>query len=180
MAFDKEQRGILRGTVLALLVGVVAVGSGVAWLPPELFGLGRTMAVGEQIAFALKADLPVFIWLAACVRSVATGRFNSPVDRRGAAFGPPSPALAVRTAVLQNSLEQTVLAVGAHLILATVLRGSELILIPVLVFLYLVGRLAFAFNYVKGAPSRAFGMVLTGAPTGVGYVLAASLMLAGR
>ncbi|WP_262030859.1 MAPEG family protein [Microvirga sp. Mcv34] len=180
MAFDKEQWSISRGSILALLVATVVLGIGVAWLPAEFFGLDRGMPVGDQIAFALKADLLVFMWLAACVRSVARGRFNSPVDRRGAAFGPPSPALAARAAVLQTSLEQTVLAVGAHLILATVLRESELILIPVLAVLYWVGRMAFALGYAKGAPSRAFGMALTGASTAASYVLASGFVISGR
>ena len=67
--------------------------------------------------------------------------------------------------MLQNSLEQTVLAVSAHLVLATVLRGEEMILLPVLVPLYLVGRGFFALGYAQGAAAPAFGMALTGAST---------------
>jgi len=86
----------------------------------------------------------------------------------------------VPAAVLQNSLEQTVLAVGAHLILAVVLRGEELILIPALVTLYLLGRVMFAIGYAKGAAARAFGMALTGASTLAAMVIAIVLLILGR
>ena len=138
------------------------------------------MTTADRIAFALRADLSLFVWLAGCVGAVSRGRLHSPADIRGSAFGPPSPAIAVRAAVLQNSLEQTVLALGANLILATVLRGRELVLIPLLVLLFRVGRVAFAAGYPRGAPGRAFGMAVTGAPIAAGYLLAAGLMFYGR
>jgi hypothetical protein len=69
---------------------------------------------------------------------------------------------------------------GAHIILATVLRGPELLFIPVSVVLYLVGRVSFAITYSRGAAARAFGMALTGAPIIAGYILAAALIVAGR
>lgn len=120
----------------------------------------------------------VFLWVAACVGAVSHGRFYSASDIAGAGFSPPSPAIAVRAAVLQNSLERAVLAFGAHLALAAVLHGAELVLIQLLVALFLVGRVAFAAGYRKGAPGRAFGMAVTAAPTATGYFLALDLMLA--
>lgn len=180
MALDTEQKVILGWSALAVLVTVAVLGAGYRWLPAGYLGLNETMTAGERIAFALKADLLIFLWLAGCLRAVASGRFRTPADRKGAAYGPPTPSLAIRIAILQNSLEQTVLVVGAHLILATVLRGSELVLIPLSVFLYLSGRAAFAINYRKGAVARAFGMALTGAPIIAGYMLAIALMITRR
>jgi uncharacterized membrane protein YecN with MAPEG domain len=82
--------------------------------------------------------------------------------------------------VLQNTLEQTVLAVGAHLVLATVLRGEEMVVLPVLVALYLIGRVLFAHGYARGAAARAFGMALTGASTIAAFGAAIVLMGLGR
>ena len=135
------------------------------------------MDAGERIAFALKAEILVFLWLAGCVRAVSSGRFRSPADLRGSAYAQPSPAIAVQAAVLQNSLEQTVLAVGAHLGLAAVLRGDELVLIPALVLLYLAGRVSFAAAYTRGAAARAFGMALTGASIMVAFGIAVVLLV---
>lgn len=180
MAFDSEQLGILRGSALALAFALPAAGAGYTWLPAKWFGLSDAMTMGDQIAFALKADLLLFVWLAWCVRAVSKRRFRSPVDRKGSAFGPPTEAIAIPAAVLQNSLEQTVLAFGAHLVLATVLQGPELVTIPLLVVLYVVGRITFSLGYSQGAARRSFGMALTAAPTIASYLLAGGLMIAGR
>ena len=180
MSFDAQQRSIILQSGLATLLSVAVLGAGYLWLPSELVGVAGAMDVTDHIAFALKWDLPIFLWLAGCVGGTSQGRFWSPADRKGSAFGPPGPKIAVRAAVLQNSLEQTVLAVGAHVILATVLSGAELVLIPLLVILYLVGRATFAIGYAKSPIARAFGMALTGAPLAFAYVLAAALILTGR
>jgi hypothetical protein len=111
---------------------------------------------------------------------VASIRFRSDADRPGSAYAPPSPRLAVAAAVLQNSLEQTVLAIGSHLVLATVLRGDELIVLPALVGLYLIGRVAFAVAYPRGATARAFGMALTGGSLIAALGIAAVLIGLGR
>lgn len=170
--YSPEQRGVVLASSVALLVCAGVLGAVYAWLPPALFGLKPDMGAGERIAFALKVDILVFLWLAGCVRAVSAGRFRSSADIRGSAYSPPSPAIAVRAAVLQNSLEQTVLAVGAHLALAAVVEGPELVLVPALVFVYVAGRASFAAAYAKGAAARAFGMALTGASSVAAYAIA--------
>lgn len=180
MVFDTEQRSIVSQSALAVLLAAAVLVAGYWLLPPDLVGVATGMALADRVGFALKWDLAIFIWLAGCVGGVSQGRFWTPADRHGSAYSEPSKAIAVRAAVLQNSLEQTVLVVGAHLVLATVLRSSELVLIPLLVLLYLVGRATFAIGYAKSPITRAFGMALTGAPAGFAYVLAAGLILAGR
>lgn len=88
----------------------------------------------------------MFLWIAGCGRAVGSQRFRSPMDGTGAAWGELISKPATRAAILQNSPEPTVIAAGARLILATPLRGSELILIP-LSDSHLVGRVAFAIRY---------------------------------
>lgn len=177
---SSDQVGIVRASAVALAFAAVVLVVGYAWLPPELFGLSPEMDFGERIAFTLKASILMFLWLAGCVGAVSRGRFYSPADIRGSAFGKPSPAIAVRAAVLQNSLEQTVLAFGAHLTLAALLRKTELVLIPLLVALFLVGRITFAFGYAKRVSGRAFGMALTGASIIASYGIVVGLIAAGR
>jgi hypothetical protein len=176
--YSTEQRAVLLNSAAAVAVCVAVLAAGYAWLPPKTFALVPAMEAGERIAFALKVDVLVFLWLAGCLRAVSAGRFHSAADIRGSAYAPPSPAIAVRAAVLQNSLEQTVLAVGAHLALAAVLRGDELVLIPLVVLLYLAGRVSFAARYAQGAGRRAFGMALTGVSTIAAYIIAIAMMLA--
>lgn len=80
------------------------------------------MTVADQLAFALKADVLLFVWLAWCVREVSKRRFRSTIDRKGSAFGRPSEAIAIPAAVLQNSLEQAVLA--AHTLSSRLCSGA--------------------------------------------------------
>ena len=180
MAWSAGQRSIVRDSLLAITVCAVVLATGYAGLPANWFGLDQALTIADRIAFALQADLVIFLWLAGCVRAVSKGRFLSPTDIGGSASGPPSSALKFRLAVLQNSLEQTVLAVGAHLALATVLRGAELRVIPLLVALYLLGRVTFAWGYGRHPVGRAFGMAVTGVSTVVAFILTVGLLIAGR
>lgn len=180
MAWSADQRRIVRDSLLAIVFCALVLAAGYAWLPASHFGLEGPLGPAERLVFALRADVWLLLWLAICVRAVSKGRFDSPSDIAGSASGPPSAALAVRAAVLQNSLEQTVLAVGAHLVLATVLRGTELRLIPLLVALFLVGRISFAWGYARRPIARAFGMAVTGVSTVFALGLALGLMFAGR
>jgi uncharacterized membrane protein YecN with MAPEG domain len=180
MAWSADQRRIVRDSLLAIALCALVLVVGYAWVPASLFGVEGPVGTAERLAFALRADGWLLVWLAICVRAVSTGRFQSPSDIAGSASGPPSAALAVRAAVLQNSLEQTVLAVGAHLVLATMLRGPELRLIPLLVALYLIGRVSFAWGYSRRPVARAFGMAVTGVSTVIALTLALGLISAGR
>lgn len=180
MTVSLDQRGILRSAVFALIVVGMGLLAGYFLLPATLLSPDNALLMGERLAFALRWDLPLFLWLMGCVQAVSTGRYRSPDDIRGSAFGPPSKAIAVRRAVLQNSVEQVLLAVGAHLILATLLLGDELRLIPILVILFLVGRAAFALGYARGPGARGFGMAITGLANIVAYGIAIWLLIGGR
>lgn len=170
-----EQRRILRGSAWsALLCGVV--GAGACWLLPQFFKPPENL--GERIAFAIQADVFVLFLLLVAVRMVSSGRYRSAADNRGSAFSAPSPELAVKVAFLQNTLEQSVLAVGAHLTLATLVSGASLFFIPAAVVLFGVGRLAFWRGYPKGAGARSFGMATTVLPTVIAF--AWSIYLIGR
>jgi hypothetical protein len=170
---DDEQRRVLRGMGLAMAItaAVLGLGGAVAWpVLPVLPG------VADRIGFALRCDLLVVIWLVAAVAAVARGRFFSAADIGGAGFGSPGARIAVASAVLQNTLEQAALAVTVHLGLASVLRGREMVLVPLLVGLFCAGRLAFWIGYRHGAGGRALGFGLTFYPSVLGLGAALVLM----
>lgn len=170
----REQRKVLINGALAVLFCIAALGAGYFLLPRVIT---FPVEFAERMSFVLQADLFVFVWVAISVRLVSRGRFYSPEDIRGSAYAPPSPRIAVRAAFLQNTLEQAVMAAGAHLALATLLKGAELALILVAVVLFSVGRITFLIGYPKGAGGRAFGIVTTSLPSALGYLLAIGLML---
>src|SRR3546814_10394542 len=83
----------------------------------------------------------------------------------------------LQVAFLQNTLEQAVAAVGAHLALATLISGPPLALIPGAVFLFAIGRITFLRGYRQGAGARAFGIVTTVIPTIGAYGWAIGVIL---
>lgn len=159
--------------------GAVLFCLAVVLLGPRLWPWALPQATGlaDRLALALRSDLLVLFWLFAGVAEIANRRFFSAADISGAGFGAPSPVIAIPVAVLQNTLEQSVLAIGTHLLLAVVLPDSALVQLPLLAFLFFVGRLAFRLGYRFGGPGRAFGFGTTFYPT-VGALVYAALRVA--
>ena len=109
---------------------------------------------------------------------IALFRFVSEDDRPGAGLAPPPGApLRRHIAVLQNTLEQTVLAAIGYFAFAASAPAHQLALLPLFAALFVAGRTAFALGYRFGAPGRAFGFGLTMAPTATLYVLAGLAIL---
>ena len=67
--------------------------------------------------------------------------------------------------ILQNTVEQTIMHVIAVLALVSILEVDQLWNIPLLVFLFVVGRAAFFIGYVMNPLCRPFGFGLTVMPT---------------
>jgi hypothetical protein len=157
-----EQSKVVRNALLAAVFCAAVLASTYFGLP-MLFSFPTDLA--GRLAFALQADILVLLWLALAVRMVSRVRFVSAADNRGAAYAPPSAKLAVKAAFLQNTLEQSVLAIGAHLVLATLIEGPTLALLVGAVALFVIGRASFLASYSNGAGARAFGMVVTSLPS---------------
>jgi hypothetical protein len=169
MPLDREQRRVAAGMGLGLLATMAGLGFGPRWYPLPLPPLA---SLAERLAFALEADLFVLVWLVLAVARVANRRFFSAPDIGGSGFAPPSPRLAVDVAIVQNTAEQALLALGAHLALAAELGPAQMVLIPCLVALFCLGRVCFWLGYRHGAGSRAFGFAATFYPTVYAYLLA--------
>jgi hypothetical protein len=175
MVLDTEQKGVVRGVVPAVIFCALVLAIGYVILPPP--EIPTAEGPGARIAFALEADTFVFLCLLVAVATVGNVRFLSPHDIQGSAFSNPSERIKVPLAVLQNTLEQCVLAVGAHLALAAVMRTPEMRLIPLLVALFVIGRVAFWVGYRRSGISRAFGFGVTFYPTIFAYALAIVLLI---
>ena len=167
MALSPEQRRVALGMGL----GVLATALGLV-IGPRFSALPPLSSLAERLGFTLRADLLVLVWLVLAVGNVARGRFFSAADIQGGGFAAPGPRIAIDAAILQNTLEQAVLAVGAHLALAAGTVPGDMTLIPALVALFCLGRLCFWLGYRHGAGGRAFGFATTFYPTVFAYGLA--------
>ena len=149
----------------------MAVGLGVTvgvFVWPGL-AVGPT-GVESRLAQWLRCDAVISIWLLIAVARLAHHRFVSTGDIDGA-LGEDSHRARVLQALVQNTLEQTVLAVvayGAWLLIADPMLPTATVWASVACFC--VGRLLFFAGYGRGAPARALGFVLTFYPT-VGLIL---------
>ena len=171
-----EERAIRRGSTIATAVTLAGFAAAY-WLAPALADL--PLEVADRLAFAaLVFAVPGFVLLVAVLMVSTTRRF-SPQDIGGQAAGPPSDRLAIKAAILQNTLEQVVLAAGFYFALAAVAAGAWLALLPVAAALFVVGRVLFYRGYPRGTQGRALGMGLTMMPAALGYPLVAALALFG-
>ena len=162
MALTDKQRGVLKGMSIgaatSLVVIIAAILLGPALLSPEA-------SAGERLAFALKADAFLALWLGVSIGLLARHRFFTPADIDGGGLSQGSETAKVLQATLQNTLEQTVLAVLVHLAWATLMPVSWMAAIPAAAILFLSGRVLFIRGYRGGAPSRAVGFALTFYPS---------------
>ena len=99
------------------------------------------------------------------VARVANHRFYTPEDIDGAGLTTGTPQARQHRAILQNTLEQVVLAVAAYAIWAVVVPYNWLRSIPIAAMFFVSGRVLFARGYVIGAAGRAMGFGLTAYPT---------------
>jgi hypothetical protein len=158
-----------------MIAGAVATAL-ILTAPQGWFGGPISADLPARLAYAIHADAAAMIWLLAAIAGVARGRFFSPSDIDGSGLAPASPRIGVGMAVVQNTLEQTVLAAVLYPALACLADGDAIRLIPRLLTLFYIGRLTFWLGYRHGAPWRAFGFAATFYPTLVGYaVLAKSI-----
>jgi hypothetical protein len=166
---DDRQRKVGAGLLAATLFSAAVLAAGFYLRPIPTEAL---TGFPERLAFVLRADLFVFVWLLAAVGNVARARFFSPMDIDGSGLSKSSPTVSVKIAILQNTLEQVVLAVGAHVGLAAAADARTMALVPPLVILFCIGRAAFWLGYAGGATRRAFGFATTFYPTIFAYALA--------
>jgi hypothetical protein len=170
----RERAGVLIGMAIALAVTVAAFDwAGSARAPSP--------SAAPVLLWAATSSL-TSLWLFLAVARLAAHRFLSPQDIAGAGLTTATPRARVLAALVQNTLEQTVLAVvtyGVWLALAGPARG---LLVVACAVLFGAGRLLFFLGYEHGAAARAVGFGLTFYPT-VGLIAlalprATSLLLA--
>ena len=161
MALSPKQRGVLGGMTIGLvltLAGILAA--------PFIPGLPRAGASpGERLGFALRWDLLLVLCLIAHVGALARHRFRTPEDIDGSGLTPGSDRARVLQATLQNTLEQVAIACLVHLIWAVSVPLGWTASLPIAAGLFVLGRIAFARGYVRGAPGRAFGFAATFYPS---------------
>lgn len=174
------QRGVIRGAAAGFVVSVLALVSAIALAPPALLpAVGADLSVATALGHALGWSTLPLACLALSVGSLARHRFFSPEDIDGGGLSSGTPRARILQSILQNTLEQSVLAVVTYLAWAAVQPIQWQAAIPTAAMLFVIGRVAFRVGYAKGAPARSLGFALTFYPT-VLMLFAVLVTLGGR
>ena len=96
-----------------------------------------------------------------CIGRLAKHRFFTPEDIDGGALTPGTATARLLQALLQNTLEQLVIAIIAYFSAGMLLAPKMLPLVPAAALMFTLGRVLFFRGYPKGAAHRAFGFALT-------------------
>lgn len=171
LGFRREQHGVMLGMAAAAVVTVAGLGWAVT---APLPATGDPLA--ERIAATSRADVLVVVWLAAGIANVARLRFFSASDIAGSSHGAASDQVRRAGAILLNTLEQVVLAVLAHLIVAVSFEHPGRA-VTVLVTLFCAGRLLFWIGYRHGARARALGFGLSFYPSIAALIASAGTLI---
>lgn len=144
---------IINGLSVAVTLGIMALLRGVFAAPAGVSGIDGRLAYGAPLLAwpALILLLMVFGVMAARGRSVALNPIDDPESR----------GLRVSQRVLSNSVEQAAVFVPAFLALTVTIPLPSLPMLPVLVLLFMVGRVLFWAGYLIHPFARAPGMAAT-------------------
>lgn len=163
MALTRTQAGVAAG-MAGWLAATIAL-----FLWPSLPSVPAD--VEGRIALWLACALAASLWLLAAVGRLAGHRFFTPEDIEGGGLTEGTPKAKLLQTLVQNTLEQCVLAIpayGAWLWLAPPERRGLVVLCAAA---FALGRLLFFAGYARGAPFRAFGFTLTFYPSVGLYLL---------
>jgi 1-acyl-sn-glycerol-3-phosphate acyltransferase len=157
MPFTRTQAGVAAG----MAAGFAATVAAFAW--PSLPAVPA--GADQRIALWLAASVSASLWLLIGIALLARHRFFTPADIDGGGLTDGTPAAKLLQTLIQNTLEQAVVAIpayGAWLWLAPEGRRG---LVMICAGLFGLGRLLFFLGYKFGAPARALGFTLTLYPT---------------
>lgn len=172
----QDQKGVARGMAVGAAITLAVVLSPLYWE-------GRPILPSQPVellsAWLLAASSVVF-WLFVCIARLARHRFFSSDDINGTAGQNATRKAGMLQSILQNTLEQSVLAVvvyGAWLFLAP---ADWRVVAILCAGLFSLGRLLFILGYARGAPSRALGFALTFYPSAALLFMVLALQIHGR
>lgn len=124
--------------------------------------------VGARLGYTLPWTALLGLPLVVAIAWVGNFRFFTPGAIEGVREG--NTALDLHLRILQNTLEQTLLAALAQLGLCLLLPLAWLMLLPLWSQWFLVARAAFGIGYLRDPVKRAYGFAGTFYPTMFGYV----------
>ena len=158
---SRTQKGVLFGILAGAVTTLIIFLAPLYW--PS--SASPDVNMGEPFQIWMTLNLMIVIWLLIAIGRLARHRYFDLNDINSSAKSVDSERARILQSILQNTLEQTVLAViayGACLLLAPVSWHITPILCAIL---FSTGRLFFFIGFKSGAAARSFGFTLTFFPS---------------
>lgn len=158
LELSPPQVGVAKGMAFALVT--VATG----FILTDWYWAGTAEAwasTADRLHLLATALLFPGLTLMFCIGRLAKHRFFTPEDIDGGALTPGTATARLLQALLQNTLEQLVIAIIAYFSAGMLLAPKMLPLVPAAALMFTLGRVLFFRGYQNGAAHRAFGFALT-------------------
>lgn len=168
MALSKKQSGVLKGMCAAMLTVILVVSIAIIFDPLNYYLINKLSIRLSVLGISL--ILPT-LFLMASIARLARFRFFSPDDIDGSGLTVGSHDATLLQSLLQNTLEQLVLAFGVYTAWCLLMPSSWLSAVPLCSILFALGRFCFFRGYNQGASARAFGFALTFYSTGILFLV---------
>ena len=168
MSLTEQQANVLRGMGLGIFVSLLLVLYGIIFNP---FSFSESEAMDDRIVVLARCLLIPLSVLIISIARIARYRFFSSEDIDSTAASTPSSPLLCLQSLLQNTLEQTILAAFVYCLWIVMTPSVWLSVLPLSACCFLIGRILFIKGFRKGAVSRALGFALTFYPTVILFVL---------
>ena len=110
---------------------------------------------------AAKSCIPLAVIFAVSIGRLAKHRFFTPNDIDVSGLTQASAQAQILQSIIQNTLEQSLLASITYLVWAVLMPGHLLSVVPLASIAFMIGRILFIIGYGYGAPARALGFTLS-------------------
>ncbi|MTI18361.1 hypothetical protein E1162_14045 [Rhodobacteraceae bacterium RKSG542] len=162
MTAEEKQRGVLWRMGLGAVAAIVVLLAGSFWNP---LALPEGAEVDIRVRVLALASLVLAVFLAISIGRMASHRFFTPADIDGGGMTAGTEQAKMLQSLLQNTLEQAILAFFAYVAWAVFMPQSTLMVIVFSALAFGVGRIQFFASYHRGAPYRGMGFALTFYPS---------------
>ena len=162
MKHTAKQTGVAKGMAAGVLISLIAVFGSVYFFPTAVEEVDE---LSLRVSSLGAAVLWPCIVLVISIGRLAKHRFFTPGDIDGSALTNGTDKARLLQSLLQNTLEQFCIALGAYTAWCFVMPISTLSAPIVCSVMFVVGRLLFFTTYRNGAAARALGFTLTFYPT---------------
>ena len=170
MTLSVKQTSVIKGMSIGALAAAVNM-SGV-WLGYPFHFIDAS-SLEQRLSIAATGSALVAIFLMVSIGRLAQHRFFNAEDIDAAVLAQSSDRARILQSLLQNTLEQTVLAIVTYFIWSLIMPEVALGAIVGAAILFATGRMLFFYGYETGAASRALGFSLTFYPTVLMLITAA-------